>query len=447
MIAYLPEIYPDELVYSWFCRYAVHSGCINHKMALDDLYCKRSDNPSKEFIGNLNPEAVKKIEKMYSLNDLILHHTMYPQYARFVPLEQKKEALYKLEHDNCDVHHLFSVLPRCDKEQFFKYCPICVMEDRKKFGETYWHRRHQIRNIGICPKHRCRLIDSNVPAKSTNTFTFFAAESCINNLKSSDIDNLLQIQYANYMIQIFDAILNFEKDVPISAILYNGMSKTKYMKSTGKCRYTKKFTDDIQTYYKMIELNSIASIYQIQRTLLGSRFDFSIVCQIAFFISMDTEALTSPNLSERELIQEKNSHYMKDNIHIDWMQYDNLTAPVLEELSSSIYDGSFSESGRPEKVTQKLVCKILKIPQHRIENMPKCQAILKKYYEPYAETWARRIVWAYWKLCKERGSNLFYWSDIRKLAGVKKQDFYKIKPHLKKYADIDTINMIVKIVG
>ena len=54
MIVYFPDIYPDELVYSWFCRYYVHSGCLSHKMALQELYCKRSDNPSKEFIGNLN---------------------------------------------------------------------------------------------------------------------------------------------------------------------------------------------------------------------------------------------------------------------------------------------------------------------------------------------------------------------------------------------------------
>lgn len=40
MIAYLPEIYPDELVYSWFCRYAVHSGYITNKQVLRDLYCK-----------------------------------------------------------------------------------------------------------------------------------------------------------------------------------------------------------------------------------------------------------------------------------------------------------------------------------------------------------------------------------------------------------------------
>ena len=62
MISYLPEIYPDELVYSWFCRYYVHSGCLTHKMALDDILYKRCNNPSKEFLGHLNPDMQKKIQ-------------------------------------------------------------------------------------------------------------------------------------------------------------------------------------------------------------------------------------------------------------------------------------------------------------------------------------------------------------------------------------------------
>lgn len=37
MITYLPKIYPDELVYSWFCRYAVHSGYTSHKQALENV--------------------------------------------------------------------------------------------------------------------------------------------------------------------------------------------------------------------------------------------------------------------------------------------------------------------------------------------------------------------------------------------------------------------------
>lgn len=158
MIVYFPAIYPDELVYSWFCRYYVHSGCLSHKMALQDLYCKRSDNPSKEFVGNLKPELREQIGRMYPLDELVLNHTMYPQYARFVPLEQKKTALFHLGHDSCDIHHLFAVLPRYDGEQYLRFCPLCVKEDREIYGETYWHRKHQIRNVSICTKHKCKLM-------------------------------------------------------------------------------------------------------------------------------------------------------------------------------------------------------------------------------------------------------------------------------------------------
>ena len=133
MIVYFPTIYPDELVYSWLCRYYVHSGFFSSKSAMQELYCKRSDNPSKEFIGNLSSEAKAQIDRMYPLEKLVLGHTMYPQYARFIPLEQKKTALYRLEHDNCDVHHLFPVLPRNEGEQYSAARQITVNEPPKQF--------------------------------------------------------------------------------------------------------------------------------------------------------------------------------------------------------------------------------------------------------------------------------------------------------------------------
>ena len=230
MIAYLPEIYPDELVYSWFCRYAVHSGYITNKQVLRDLYCKKSDTPMKEFIGNLNPEARPCIDKMYPIEELVLNHTMYPQYTRFIPLEQKKDALYKLCYEKCDVHHLFSVLPRCEKEQYLKYCPMCAIEDRSKYGETYWHRKHQIRNMGICPKHKCLLCDSDVPAKSIGTYTFSAAQMVIPAKEECVmVENPLQIKFSEYLDQIFDAPVDLTQDIPISTILYHVMKDTEYM--------------------------------------------------------------------------------------------------------------------------------------------------------------------------------------------------------------------------
>ena len=87
------------------------------------------------------------------MEDLVLNHTMFPQYARFLPLEEKKKAIYHLGYKFCDPHHLFAILPRTQNDLNLKYCPICVQEDRKLYGETYWHRKHQIRNMQTCYKH------------------------------------------------------------------------------------------------------------------------------------------------------------------------------------------------------------------------------------------------------------------------------------------------------
>ena len=88
-------------------------------------------------------------------------------------------------------------------------------------------------------------------------------------------------QYTAYFNRVFDAPIDFDKDIPVSSILYDGMSRTKYLKPSGRSRHTKLFAGDMNEFYRGI--CSTASIYQIQRTLLGSGFDFSVICQTAFF--------------------------------------------------------------------------------------------------------------------------------------------------------------------
>lgn len=445
MITYLPEIYPDELVYSWFCRYYVHSGCCTYKMALENLLYKKHNNPSKEFIGHLNNETEFIIKRMYGIDELIINHTMFPQYARFIPLESKKNALYKLGHDYCDVHHLFSVRPRKSGEFYLRYCPVCVKEDRKKYGETYWHRKHQIRNMMICTKHKCKLIESDVTAKSEQTFTLCDAESHITDNNCVMESNSLMVSFAEYMTEIFDLQMDFKNDIPLDAILYNAMSKTKYMKSTGKSRYTKIFSDDVEKYYQKINLPSIASLYQIQRTILGYQFDFSVVCQIAFFLGISVQDLTSPVFSDNQKEYIRNERYANKKNHVDWADLDKITAPLLKRLVKDIYTGVASEIGRPERVSERLIYKKMDLPAHRLEKMPICKAILEKYTESYPESYARKIIWAYRKLIIESNKPIF-WSDIRMLSGVKKKNFQLAIPFLSKYANSDIVNAIINLV-
>ena len=364
MIAYMPTIYPDELVYSWFCRYYVHSGCFSHKTALQELYCKKSDYLSKEFIGNLNNEAMEQIDEIYSLDKLVLDHTMYSQYARFIPLAEKKEALYRLGHDSCDVHYLFPVLPRNDGERYLRYCPLCVKRDRETYGEAYWHRKHQIRNMCICSQHKCRLLESSVPAKSEQSFTFCPAENYTYEGKAVFETDLSVIQYMKYLVSVFDSVMDFENDIPISSILYDGMSRTKYLKPSGRSRYTKMLTDEI--------------------------------------------------------------------------------APVLERFAKGVYDGTASETGRPERVSEKLVYREMGLLGHQLENMPRCKVIFEKYTESYPESWARKIIWAYRKL--EEEGKPFYWTDIRRISGVKRKNLPEAVPYLKEHANADMVERIKKLI-
>ena len=101
MIGYLPEIYPDELVYSWFSRYLVHSGHRLHSVVLRELFCKRSDNPSKEFLGHLN-EDVKNIIQLSLLRQMNSHvldeflaNNEQWKYVRYLYLQKLLDILEK----------------------------------------------------------------------------------------------------------------------------------------------------------------------------------------------------------------------------------------------------------------------------------------------------------------------------------------------------------------
>lgn len=444
MIVYLPSIYPDELVYSWFCRYYAHLGCFSHKMALQELYCKKSDYLNKEFIGNLNHGAIEQIEKIYPMDELVVDHTMYPQYARFIPLEKKKEALYRLVHESCDVHHLFCVLPRNEGEQYLKFCPLCAKEDREVYGETYWHRKHQIRNMGICVKHKCRLMESSVPAKSEQSFTFCPAENYTYDRDVVFENDSPLVRYMEYLVSVFDSEMDFDNDIPISSILYDGMSRTKYLKPSGRSRYTKRLADNMNEFYRNMGIRSVASVYQIQRVLLENLYDFSVVCQIAFYLGMRVEELTAPSLTKEQIEQEQDSHYMRNTAPVDWELLDRETAPVLEKFAKGVYDGTASENGRPERVSEKLVYREMNLLGHQLENMPRCKAIFEKYTESYPENWARKVIWAYRKL--EEEGKTFYWTDVRRISGVKRKNLQDVVPYFREHAGADTVERIKELI-
>jgi hypothetical protein len=242
----------------------------------------------------------------------------------------------------------------------------------------------------------------------------------------------------------FKASFDFEKDIPISSVFYYAMADTQYITSTGKTRFTKRLADDIKVFYESIGVSNIASIHQIQRVLLGDRFDFSVICQIAFYLGISVKDLTAPEITKAQIEKEQATHYMKDKIPLDWQTLDDELSPVLEEMARDIYNGSATV--RPERVSERLIYRELDLSAHRLENLPKCRAVFERYTESYEENWASRIVWAYHKLTAERKAKPFYWSDIRQLSGVKKHNIEKVISLIQKYTDKRSANHIMQLI-
>ena len=444
MISYLPKIYPDELVYSWVCRYYVHSGCVTYKMALDDILYSRHNNPSKEFIGHLKPAFHRKTEDIYSMEKLILEDTMFPQYAVFLSSERKKNALHELAYNFCDANNILSVPPRAEEDKYLKYCPLCSAEDRQKYGETYWHRTHQIRNMKLCHKHNCMLENSTVPAISEQTYALCPAEEYAIIKEARQTNNELLLSFSKYTVDIFNAPLDFETNISISTILYRAMKNAGYISSTGKTRFTRRLSEDIGMFYEKLGLGNIATFHQIQRTVLGDSFDFSVVCQIAFYLNIETDNLVSGTIKEKDIVEA--IHPQRQEEITDWKSYDNELAPILEEFAKEVYYGKVNANGKPERVSGRLIYKKFNLSAYRLSQLPKCHAIVERYFESYEENWARRIVWAYQKLKREQANQPFYWSDIRILSGVKKKNIDNVIPLIQQYTDNETYTEIMKII-
>lgn len=156
MLQYFPTPYPDELWYSVLGRYHVRSGNPNSATTFRELFGAESVGGMGNFLPNcgIRRVAEKLPEGVLDERDIALHHTLFPYTFRFQDLATKEKLLEKALSEKVR----FPIkLPKPYTSTVLKYCPLCMREDRERYGEAYWHVTHQIPYVTICTKHRCRL--------------------------------------------------------------------------------------------------------------------------------------------------------------------------------------------------------------------------------------------------------------------------------------------------
>ena len=171
-LPFFPSPYPDECLYSIFARYYVRSGISSPKEACMKFFCSdRSLLASTVLLPRRLERMDYWVDPACGLTgrELICCHTSYPYqsvaYTDDIYIEMENllqegipaSGMYRLERRMIAK----SFWPGAGK--YLRYCPECARDDVHEYGETYWHRLPQLPGVQYCPKHGCRILDSEAP--------------------------------------------------------------------------------------------------------------------------------------------------------------------------------------------------------------------------------------------------------------------------------------------
>lgn len=469
MIVYFPEIYPDELVYSLLSRFYQQSGYVSYIYAAEDIYAYKQVRPDHYFINVLSPEMREVITQQISMEELIEKHTMYPYYARFMKPIRRKKAFESLITLNGNYSNLLAVPQRKDKgDRYLRYCPICAKQDRKQYGETYWHRSHQMIGVEVCSIHKCYLVNSSLLISGKESPSLMSAESVIHDTEEvSWCNDSIELRLASYILEVFQTPLDTDSDESVGRFLHSKLNGTKYLTESGLFRNLKVFYEDYLDFYKDCDRPKM-EMSHIQKIFNDYRFNFFEICEIALFLGLSIKEITVMERLEEpsymDVIYRKVSKETGEDLNRvitigaavlkayqssqkvqlkcgprtqQWEKKDTELLPKVKKTIEALYGYGDLQ---PHKITPNLICKRLDLPDKQLEKLPMCKQEIDKYQETQQQFWARKVIWATRKTLSE-GQPLT-WRRIRDLTNMRNVNFTACLPFIDEYSEEELTKMI-----
>ena len=482
MISYFPSIYPDELLYSQLARYYAKSGYLAYTFAAEDLFQSKTVRPDIEFLNAYTPEALQMITRTMPMTDIVMYHTMFPYYGRFIPPERRRQAFDSLVNMGTEYHNLLSIPKRKDRiSRHLRYCPECVKDDRQKYGETYWHRVHQMVGVNICPRHHCHLIKSDIVTSSNVSPSLITAEEVVEiPEKITYSDNDLECRIAEYVAEVFQSDVDLQSDITTGRYLHSCLEGTKYLSKRGEQRNMSLLHADFMEFYKTFPKNEFNQQWQLGKVFSNDRHNTLEICMLAMFLGVSAHDLIRMELPEKtqiqafeESIRDLHSeglnyrqianrlnasydvvksigeglygtyHYFSVNPQkggakkSDWNTIDAATLPLVKDAICQLQG---DDTSRPVKISIGTIERYLKLPKNGLRNYPLCRAEIQKHTETQEQYWTRELIWAA-KTIMENGQPL-HLTAIKKLTNMRSAYITACIPHLDMYGDAQIVTRI-----
>lgn len=484
MIAVFPTVYPDELLYSQLARFYARSGYPGYTFAAEDLFKNKTVRPDIEFLNAYTPEALHLITHEKPIERIILEHTMFPYYARFIGHERRMKAFQSLVAMDAAYHNLLPFPKSKEKViRHLRYCPICAEHDYETYGETYWHRIHQMHGIRICPTHHCYLIETDIRMDSRVSPSLVTAEETVTSQSIITMsDDPIECALAGYVAEVFQSDFDLESTVEVGQYLHSRMEGSKYLSRRGQQRNIALLHRDFIAYYGFLA-DGFNELWQLQKLLSGSRHSMTEVCMTAMFLGIPVDDLAHMELPQipqhdrfdatvkklhdnglnyQEIAQELGAAYdtvkaiglgtygtyhydsparkEQKSKRYDWTAIDNDLLPKVQDIIRSI---NADKTKRPCRITIGTVERMLNLPKNGLRNCSKCRSEIQRYHETQERFWARELVWAV-KTILGSGQQLSR-TRVKNMTEIRDSKIPACLPYLSCYADDALVSEILKL--
>lgn len=309
MITSFPTLYPDELLYSLFARYYAQSGHIAYVFAAEELFENRATKPDIEFMDGLTEEARQLVTRTCSLADIVEKHTMFPYAGRFLERDRRRQALRLLMKTDERYHNLLYQCKSKRVMRYLRYCPSCAAEDREQYGETYWHRSHQLQGVDVCPLHHCFLHDSQVLITSKGSPSLECAELLVpKTLAAVPCENALECRVAEYVYKVFQLPVDMDTNIPVGRFLHSRLEYTKYLSPRGEQRNMALLFGDYTSFYSTLRSQPLDRQWKLQKMFCSDRLNAYEICLVALFLGVlpaELTRMTLPEVSQPEWFDQK----------------------------------------------------------------------------------------------------------------------------------------------
>lgn len=263
MLSYFPKFYNDELLYSAISRYHMVSGNQNYKTTLLEIFDSDKKIPILEFAANLSALINKlPVDFQIESKNIIYNHTMLPLYSPFLP-EERKESIIKtiLYNDGRGVKTKIGIVAGdvCPKADLM-YCPLCSREEYEKYGESYFHRLHQVQGVFICSIHKCLLKKYPIKRITQSRIRYIKMDNKIlDQMVEYDIPNIdKHIRIAEYAEYILNNDLDSFNQEKVHKKYIELLQKKGLVNVNGRIKQKKVF-EEFKSFFNEDLLNTLQS--------------------------------------------------------------------------------------------------------------------------------------------------------------------------------------------